>query len=340
MEQKIPIIMCIDVEPDGFFIDRTKQLPWKGYEGAHRYFSELRSKLAEATGSPVHFNWFYRMDPQVAETYGTPEWPITNYPKFVADFIKEGDEIGLHPHAYRWEKKFNNWVEDLGNQDWVNYCVEIGFDAFKRVFQRPCESFRFGAYWLSTETVNLAERLGAEFDLTVEPFFKIQKRPLPNKLYSANLPDYSDVSQEPYHPSKMDFTKPDPTRNDGIWIIPMSTGLITYKFGRFETMTKKLIAPDQLEPRPVTLNLARGNNGFRFVMENLLGSLKNPYLAMVLRSDVCGECHSNPTDPGNMKENMDYIMNHPLAKRFVFSTPREAMTTMGYLKRQEVESRL
>ena len=335
-DNQIPIIMCIDVEPDGFFIDRTKPLPWKGYEGCYRYFSELRTKLEEQTGSPVHYTWCYRLDPQVAETYGSAEWPITHYSKFAEAFLRNGDELALHPHAYRWIEKKQNWIEDLGDQEWVNHCVEIGFDAYRRLFNRTCESFRFGAYWINAETINCAERLGAKFDLTVEPGFKIKKRLFPEDYYSAPLPDYDHCPKTPYRPLKSDFTKPDPNREDGIWVIPMSTGFVTYKFGKLATLTKKLFAPDDLKPRCVTLNLARGMNGFRSVMEDLLESLKRPYLALVVRSDVYGNSPGGPTDPENMKMNMDYIMNHPLVKRFVFSTPREAMSMMGYLDRIEV----
>ena len=330
-DNRIPIIMCIDVEPDGFFIDRIKPLPWNGYEGAHRYFSELRKRIEETTGSPAHYTWCYRLDPQVAETYGSAEWPITHYSKFTEDFIKNGDEMALHPHAYRWIEKKQNWVEDLGNQEWVNHCLEMGFDAYRRLFNRTCESFRFGAYWISTETINCAERLGAAFDLTVEPYFKMKKRFFAAELYSAPLPDYDHVPREPYRPSRADFTRPDVTRKDGIWVIPVSTGKIKYQFGRLETLKKRIFSPDEIKPRTVTLNLSRGMNGFRSVMEELLGSLEKPYLVCVLRSDVCGEALSNPTDPVNMRQNVDYILNHPLVKQFVFSTPREAMSTMGYL---------
>ena len=335
MDQKIPIIMCIDVEPDGFFIDRTKPLPWKGYEGAHRYFNQLRSKLEAVTDSPVHFTWSYRLDPQVAETYGSPDWPITNYPKFVEEFLGEGDEIALHPHAYRWEKKTNNWVEDLGNQEWVNHCVEMGFHCYKRLFHRTCESFRFGAYWINIETINLAEKLGAQFDLTVEPGFKLTKSVFPKNYYNGCLPNYDHCPKTPYRPSRFDFTKRDSDRNEGIWIIPMSTGFVLYKFGKLETLSKKLFAPRELKPKPVTLNLARGINGFQSVMEGLLGSLEKPYLAMVLRSDVCSNSPFEPETQENMKKNFDYIMSHALAKRFIFSTPREAMLTMGYLNGKE-----
>ncbi|MBI3999610.1 MAG: hypothetical protein HY351_03255 [Candidatus Omnitrophica bacterium] len=278
------------------------------------------------------------MDPQVEETYGLSEWAITNYPKFVENFIEEGDEIALHPHAYRWSTEINHWIEDLGNQEWVNHCCEMGFHAYEKLFHKTCESFRFGAYWTSADTVNLIERLGARFDLTVEPGLKVYKKPLPQELYSAPLPNYDDVPREPYHPSQEDPTRPDPSRGDGIWMIPMSTSRVEYRFSKLGTLYRGVFNRNELKPRVVTLNFARGTNGFQIAMENLLTSLKQPYLAMVVRSDVCGEYCSSPNGNRFMKLNMDYIMNHPLANRFVFSTPREAMETMGFLAQGQAVS--
>lgn len=323
--------MCIDVEPDGLFIDRTKPLPWKGYEGAYEYFTELRPRLAQMTGVPVHYSWFYRLDPQVAETYGSPEWPIVHYPEYIEEFLRNGDEVGLHPHAYRWDKKNNNWIEDLGNQDWVNHSVEMGFDTYTKLFKRTCESFRFGAYWINSGTINLAEKLGAKFDLTVEPGFKMKERIYPKHYYSASLPNYDHCPRIPYRPSKLDFTKPDLNRNEGLWIIPLSTGKVSYQFGRLETIYRKIFSPKDLEPRTVTLNLGRGPNGFRKVMNNLLENLERPFLTFVIRSDVCGPESLDPAHGVNMKNNLEYVMSHPLAERFIFSTPAEMMSIAGYL---------
>ncbi len=335
MDQKIPIILCIDVEPDGFFIDRTKPLPWKGYEGAYSYFGVLREQFARVTGSLVHFNWFCRVDQQVEEAYGSADWAFTHYSKFVEDLEKQGDEIGLHPHAYRWVPESNHWIEDLGNQEWVNHCVEMGFSAYKKLFGRHCDSFRFGAYWMSSETINLLERMGARFDLTVEPGLNVKKRYFPNQFYSDGVPSHEGAPHYPYRPSRTDFRKPDLERKDGIWMIPLSTGTVTFKFGRLETAYKKLFQSEDLKPRLIPLNLGRGNNGFSTVMNELVHSLERPYLAMVVRSDVCGEQVADLSHAENMKKNIEYLLNHPLRDRFVFSTPGEAMEMMGYVKAAE-----
>ena len=331
-QKKIPVIFCIDVEPDGFFIDRTKSLPWKGYEGAYRYFNELRGHFARVTGSPVHFSWYYRVDPQVEETYGSADWVFTHYSKYVEDLSKRGDEMGLHPHAYRWLNEKNNWIEDLGNQEWVNHCVDMAFDHYEKLFARRCDSFRFGAYWMNNETLNLVELRGARFDLTVEPGLNLKKRYFSNQFYSDDVPSHLGAPNHPYHPSKADFRKPDPGRENGIWMIPLSTGTVTYQYGRLEMAYKKLFSPDKLKPRFLSLNLGRGVHGFSSVMNGLFQSLERPYLSMVVRSDVCGDRVGDPSHAENMKKNIECLLKHPLADRFVFATPREAMDIMGYLK--------
>ncbi len=332
MDQKIPIIMLVDVEPDGFFIDRTKALPWKGYEAAYELFSGLRPRLENATGSKVHFSWFYRLDPQVAETYGSFEWPITHYPKFAESFLRHGDDLGLHPHVYRWSNQINNWIEDQADQEWVNYCVEMGFKTYGKLFGLNCESFRFGAYWINNETLKLAECLGARFDLTIEPGYGLNKlvSSFSKKFYSGTVPDFEMVPQIPYQPSQEDFRKPDSNRNNGLWVIPLSTGNVQARFGRVETFYKKIFSPHELEPKTITLNLARGTNGFRIVMDNLLKNLQRPYLTFIVRSDVSHE-PQDPSHKENMNKNIEYILNHPLVDRFVFTTPAEAMDKMGYL---------
>ena len=332
MNTRIPIILCIDVEPDGFFIDRTQPLPWRGYEGAYRYFGGLREQFARVTRAPVHFNWFCRADQQVEETYGSAGWVFTHYSKLVEDLLEQGDEIGLHPHAYRWVPENNNWIEDLSNQEWVNHCIEMSFGSYKKLFGRGCDSFRFGACWMNSETIDLAERLGVRFDLTVEPGLKLKKRYFKNQLYSDGVPSHEGALRHPYRPSKTDFRKRDPEREAGLWMIPLSTGTVTYEYGRLETAFKKLFKPEDLKPRLLTLNLGRGNNGFASIMNELIHSLERPYLAMVVRSDACGDRPADPTHTENLKKNIDYILNHPLRDRFVFSTPAEAMEIMGYLK--------
>ena len=108
-DAKIPVILSVDVEPDPFLVNRFDPEPWKGYEATHPYLSSLRSRFEEATGSPVHYNWCFRMDPQVAESYGSPTYVVDQYPGFIKEMERQGDGFGTHPHAYRWIEERQTW---------------------------------------------------------------------------------------------------------------------------------------------------------------------------------------------------------------------------------------
>src|SRR5262249_45825299 len=67
--ERIPVLIIVDVEPDGFFIPRDDPRPWRGYERLHEFLHELRPHSVKVTGRAVHYCWYLRMDPQIAEVY-------------------------------------------------------------------------------------------------------------------------------------------------------------------------------------------------------------------------------------------------------------------------------
>ena len=175
--KKIPVIICIDVEPDLRAIDPNAESDWVGFEKTLEFFRELRPRLEQVTGSPAHFSWFVRMDPQIAHTYGFPAWPVTRYRRLFDYIAESGDEIGLHVHAWRWDTCSNRWIADMGDQEWVEQCIRMSFEAFEQSLARSCRSFRFGDHWINDATLDLVEELGAWFDLTTEPGLKRPKLP-------------------------------------------------------------------------------------------------------------------------------------------------------------------
>ena len=60
-------MLAIDVEPDDPEFAPGLRAPWAGFEACVDLFGQIRERLAAATGTPVHFTWFLRMDPQVTQ---------------------------------------------------------------------------------------------------------------------------------------------------------------------------------------------------------------------------------------------------------------------------------
>jgi len=215
--------MCIDVEPDKRAIDSNVREDWKGFEKTYEFFCRLRSRLEAATRSSVHFTWFLRMDPQIGHTYGSAAWAVTRYSRIINEIQAAGDEVGLHIHPWRWDKTSQIWIQDFADQEWIDHCVRLGFKTFRQSLKRQCLSFRFGDHWLNDATLHLVEKLGARFDLTVEPGYK---GGVPPDHFVGSLPDYTTIPQQPYRPSRADFKKPGLLDRRSLWIVPVSAGSI------------------------------------------------------------------------------------------------------------------
>jgi len=218
---KIPVVICIDVEPDDRRIDPDERKPWLGFEVAHKFFNELRLRLKAATGSPVHFTWFYRMDPQIARTYGSPAWVANFYSPLIQQLKREGDAFGLHTHPWRWDETSNEWVSDMADQEWVDQCIRMAFRTFRESFGEPCLYSRFGDRWMNNATFALVEKLGARFELTLEP--GLSGGPF-DKPYFGSLADYRQVPRFPFRPSRKDFRVHGSFLKRRLWAIPLSAG--------------------------------------------------------------------------------------------------------------------
>ena len=213
--------MCIDVEPDTRQIDPGVRAPWLGFEACHEFFNKLRPRLKSATGSPVHFNWFFRMDPQIARTYGSAGWVANRYASLISELKGAGDALGLNTHAWRWHETGSEWIGDLADQTWVDECVRTSFRAFRESFGESCLFFRFGDCWMNNATHALIEKLGARFDLTLEP--RLRGGPLTKPL-AGELADCDLVPLYPYRASRKDFRIPGSFLKRRLWTIPLSAG--------------------------------------------------------------------------------------------------------------------
>jgi hypothetical protein len=65
MNDRIPVILCIDIEPDPQRPDPTNHQPWRGFERLYRYLQVLRFRMADLTGEAPWQNWFLWVDHQI-----------------------------------------------------------------------------------------------------------------------------------------------------------------------------------------------------------------------------------------------------------------------------------
>ena len=318
---KIPIIICVDVEPDDREIDSTIAKDWAGFDGVSKFLSGFRARLEKATEAQASFSWFMRMDPQIEHTYGLPWWVVKRYAETIAELERAGDEIGLHTHGWRWNQDSNRWVIDHGDQKWIDHCLHMSFEAYEAAFGRPCFSFRFGDHWMNDETMASLEELGVKFDLTIEPGMKVKPGLVRKELHTGSLPDYTDTPTRPYRPSRRDFRQQSYIEGRGLWMIPLSTASRLDRFAGLKRAALALGIDLQRHYETTQLNLGLKGSRFREFTNSLLHLRGASYLAPVVRTDV----GANPGFMANMEQNLEFIVSHPLVKRFKFVRPAEAI---------------
>jgi hypothetical protein len=316
---QIPVIICIDVEPDDRELDEFPR-DWYGFENTFKFFNGIRPRLEEVTGAPASFCWFLRMDPQVKHIYGQYGWVADRYGEIINQLQQDGDEIGLHTHAWRWDDPHQRWVIDHGDQEWVEHCMRVSFEAFEKAFGRPCRSFRFGDHWMNNETMDLLETMGVEFDLTIEPGRDTDPQLRKGELHTGSFPDYTAAPRFPYRPSRHDFRKHKGGAHRGLWAIPLNTGKMP---GRFPVVKQaiKALGFYSHKDHPVPLNLSVSGRQFREMLTKLMTGKSLSYLTPVMRSDGCLTRRSK----ADVERNLNFLLSHPLASDFRFVTPAAAI---------------
>jgi hypothetical protein len=313
---RIPVVLCIDDEPDESDVDRHRRAPWTGFEELQRWLSRARPRLAAITGAAARFTWFLRMDPQIAEAYGAASWAVTAYRRELDELRAQGDELGVHAHAYRWDGTRGAWIVDDGSQPWVDHCVRSSLDAFEEALGQRCPVFRFGDHWMNDATARLLEERGVGYDLTLEP----GKTTPPPAERTGAPPDLTRVPHHPYRPSREDFRTADWTRGGALWMLPVTTGRPGWTLRLARRFYGRVRGLD-LESDVLTLNPGRRPMFFRGVAAEALASGDGRHLVAVIRADAGGD----HLEMARLRANMEHLLTHPLAERFVFCTPDRAI---------------
>ena len=108
----IPVHFAIDLEPD-------KRMPRSADGGldsaghAFEAFFERRRALEDATGAPVNFGWYVRMDRHIAAVYGDARVIADKYARQLDDAAAAGDEVGVHIHSIERNEKNRRLARQL-----------------------------------------------------------------------------------------------------------------------------------------------------------------------------------------------------------------------------------
>jgi hypothetical protein len=222
LRRPLPLLICIDVEPDERQVDPDRP-SWAGFERLFERAGELRSRIASLADGPTVINWFVRADPQVAHVHGSAGWAFVHYADEWGKLRGQGDEIAIHAHAWRLEDDGTTWFIDHGNPAWVRQCVQLAIDSYRDAFGNGPNSSRGGDRFLNGEVIDLLERSGVTADLTVEPRMRAVAGVGDDARSTGSLPDYTTAPENAYHPAIADFLTP-AAGERRLAMIPLTSG--------------------------------------------------------------------------------------------------------------------
>ena len=293
----LPVCISIDVEPDLRLVDRGKQDErWRGFERLAREMPWIRERQARQTSRPAHFTWYLRMDPQIAETWGSAAWLIERYGDALGSMRADGDELGLHTHTWRWDERPGRWLVDRADREWTAHCTQVGLDAFGAAIGKRCRAHRGGDRYVDPAMLRLLVDHGVRVDLSVEPGMAAAASLVPEETALGEMPDYRTAPTGPYRPRSLDeFTSADPGASSPLMMIPLTS------------------APDGNGGRSVVYPWLEPAD-FSSLLEQMIAEEgPPPVLAFAVRSEL-------PLRPtwDNFLENLDWLARHrELGARFV-----------------------
>lgn len=269
--------------------------------------NELRFFKDHFRNSPK-ITWLLRSDWQTHKIWGDWCYPARKYRNLWQNFVEMGDEIGWHPHLWKFDHGKNIWYQEIYNNSWIRNCLENGYNEISNIFD--IKSVRMGWTFHNDFTMNLLSSIGLRYDLSALPG-------IINNGNKYNIYDWKITPSHPYFPSKNNYRIEDknPSNNLNLMEIPITTQTIP-KYLQFFTGKKFMSA-----------NIAKNPFLFKNMVAPLINSIDN--------NTNCGcfliNTFFHPIDIkekgflfslDNFKKNLSWIMTNSKID-FIFITPHE-----------------
>lgn len=305
----IPVVLAVDVEPDGRGTPPGAGIAVAGLVRTVEALQAIRPRLEDATGAPVRFAWFIRMDPQVAAQGGRADALLERAPAALHAIEAASDVIGLHTHAGRWNDAKGRWIADHGDAAWIDSCLVSSASAFERRFGRPCREHRFGDRFSSAAMFDRLAALGVGVDLTPEPGQPGVQRANAETAATGRIPDYGAESRT----ARRHVDGP-------LWILPLSAADPARALRPPRRWLRRLRYAGRPRHRTLLLDRAWPSPGMLWDLAEGQRETGAAHLAFAIRSDLI----LGPRWAGTITV-LEALLRRPLVRSLAFVGGEEAV---------------
>ena len=300
----IPVVLAVDVEPDGPGQVPAPPGPWPGTLASHAWLAGERDRIAELTGRAARFTWTLRSDAGMAEVYGSAMHAADAHADLVEDARAHGDELGVHVHG--WRREPDGWVDDFSDPGWFAHCLAVALDAFAGTFGRPCRTSRIGNRFSSEAAFDQLAAAGVAYDLTAEPACTGTEDGAWEHVRGA-MPDYRRTPRRPHR------------LRPGLTEVPLTAG--SKRHGRdLHRHLSRMRRHGLLERLDLPVHFGKEpppGDDFATMIRRSLRAQRRPYLCFAVRSDGMVD----PVQQPRLSSHLEQLLAMPEAPRFAFVTP-------------------
>jgi hypothetical protein len=299
----IPVVVSVDVEPDGKGHEPPPPGPWSGALATHEWLNAARDRMAERTGRPARFTWTLRMDAGV----DPPSWAVDAHPGLIADVTERGDALGVHVHGWRQDPD-GAWVDDFGDGEWFARTLDVALDAFAEALGRPCRITRMGNRFTSPAVLDQLAARGVAVDLSMEAGCTGVADGDWDHV-RGHIPDYRRTPRRPHRvrPGLVEIPLTASSKRLGLDVHAHLSRL------RRHGLRERLDLPVQFGKADPP------GDDFGSMMRRSLRAQRRPYLCFAIRSDGL----LDPVQRPRLLAHLDDLLALPEASRFAFVTAEE-----------------
>jgi hypothetical protein len=205
----VPIVIGCDTDPDRESLLGplpAGQLQWRGMLEGIPALKRSVAAIADRAGSPPRFTWLLRADEQVRAHHGSFAWALEANRPFLDGLVASGDELGWHPHFWRFDASLKRWHQEIDDSAWQLTMLRDANAALRRAGLTPT-SVRMGWTYHTPDTMRALDELGVRVDFSALPGLRTLHATGANNTRSENLYDWFDAPAATYRPARDDHRR-------------------------------------------------------------------------------------------------------------------------------------
>lgn len=212
MRRELLVHLGFDLEPNrkrfgGQGFDSRQPSPWKCHEVVFPFVRAARDRFEQEASLPLRFTWYVRADTCIGEVYGRPSWALEEFREALAGMGARGDDVGIHPHSWRWDVRRHRWFQEATDRAWLTDCVAASVESFRRVMGCAPLAAHAGFDYMDNFLLRLLEQLGVK--MVIAPVPGVHSRGIIVEGGArTHFFDWRRAPAHPYFASRTDYQRP------------------------------------------------------------------------------------------------------------------------------------